>query len=58
MEGHPYEPEIVDWLEAIESDRLPRCDLFDGANSTAATLVAAEAMAKGKALPVPVYVRQ
>jgi predicted dehydrogenase len=55
--GHPYEPEVEDWLDAIREDRSPRCDLFDGANSTIATLVAAEAIAAGKTLPVPVYRR-
>jgi len=57
LEGHPYEPEVKDWLEAIEDDRPPRCDLFDGANSTVAALVAAKAMALGEVLPVPVHVR-
>ena len=55
--GHAYDPEIADWLDAIREDCPPRCDLFDGANSTVATLVATEAMAKGKRLPVPVYRR-
>lgn len=55
--GHPFEPEILDWLEAIETNRPPRCDFFDGANSTAATLVAAQAMAAKRPLPVPVYSR-
>ena len=55
LSGHPYEPEVGDWLDSIIEDGGPRCDLFDGANSTAATLVAAEAMNTGKALPVPVY---
>ena len=55
--GHPYDPEIADWLDAIRDDRPPRCDLFDGANSTVATLVATEAMTAGKRLPVPVYKR-
>lgn len=53
--GHPYDREIEDWLDAIQEDRSPCCDLFDGANSTVATLIAAEAMALGKPLPVPVY---
>ncbi|MBN1343857.1 MAG: Gfo/Idh/MocA family oxidoreductase [Phycisphaerae bacterium] len=53
--GHPYEPEVRDWLEAIRDDRPPRCDFFDGANSTAATLVACQAMAEGRTLPVKVY---
>lgn len=55
VDGHPYEPEIKDWLEAIRLDRSPRCAFFDGANSTAATLVAVQAIAEGRALPVPVY---
>jgi predicted dehydrogenase len=53
--GHPYEPEIEDWLDSILEDGTPRCSLFDGANSTVAALIAAEAMNTGKALPVPVY---
>jgi predicted dehydrogenase len=57
LSGHPYEPEIRDWLDAIELDRPPRCDLYDGANSTVATLVAAQAMAAKKPLPVPIYRR-
>ena len=55
--GHPFDREIEDWLDAIREDRNPRCDLFDGANSTIATLMAAEAMAAGKTLPVPVFHR-
>ena len=55
--GHPYEPEITDWLEAIRLDRPPRCSLFDGANSTVATLIAAQAMTAGTPLPVPDYTR-
>ena len=57
ISGHPYDREIADWLDAIRKDRRPRCDLFDGANSTVATLVAVEAITAGKALPVPVYAR-
>lgn len=55
--GHPYDREIEDWLDAIREGRSPRCDLFDGANSTVATLIATEAMSAGKTLPVPVYRR-
>ncbi|MDA0748370.1 MAG: Gfo/Idh/MocA family oxidoreductase [bacterium] len=57
VKGHPYDPEVEDWLDAIVEDRTPRCDVFDGANSTVATLVAAEAMSQGKTLSVPVYRR-
>lgn len=55
LSGHPYEPEIADWLEAIRDDRAPRTTLWDGANSTAAALVAARALREGRALEVPVY---
>jgi predicted dehydrogenase len=55
--GHPFDREVEDWLDAIREDRSPRCDLFDGANSTIATLIAVEAMAAETSLPVPVYSR-
>ncbi|MCP4639799.1 MAG: hypothetical protein GY851_05175, partial [bacterium] len=57
VEGHPYEPEVGDWLTAIHDDRPPRCDFFDGANSTAATLAACEAIAEKKTVAVKVYRR-
>lgn len=55
--GHPYDREIVDWLDAIEGDRPPRCDLFDGASSTVATLLATEALNTGRAVAVPTFRR-
>ena len=55
--GHPFDREVEDWLDSIQENRSPRCDLFDGANSTVATLIAVEAMATGKAMSVPVYAR-
>jgi len=55
ISGHPYDKEIEDWLDSISEGRKPRCDIFDGANSTAATLIAVEAMKQGKPLPVPDY---
>jgi len=57
VSGHAYDPEIADWLAAIAEDRPPRCDLYDGANSTVATLAAVEALNARRALPVPVYRR-
>ena len=57
ISGHPYDREIEDWLDAILYDRQPRCDLYDGANSTVATLIAAEAMHSGNPLTVPNYSR-
>lgn len=55
ISGHPYDREVEDWLDAILQDRSPRCNLFDGANSTVATLMAVEAMRFGSSLSVPVY---
>ena len=26
VQGHPYEPEVRDWLTAIRDDRPPRCE--------------------------------
>jgi len=57
ISGHPYDKEVEDWLDSIREDRKPRCDLFDGANSTVATLVAVDAIKIGTSLPVPVYNR-
>jgi len=56
--GHPYEREVEDWLDAIRENRSPRCDLFDGANSTVAALMATEAMDAGRTMSVPVYRRE
>ncbi|NOY81978.1 MAG: Gfo/Idh/MocA family oxidoreductase [Kiritimatiellaeota bacterium] len=53
--GHPYLPEIEDWLDAIIDDRQPRTPLWDGANSTMATLCAARAIRVGHAVDVPIF---
>jgi predicted dehydrogenase len=52
VSGHPYLPEIQDWLGAIVEDRLPRTPLWDGANSTLATLCACRAI---RDVEVPVF---
>jgi predicted dehydrogenase len=57
ISGHPYDKEVEDWLDSISENRSPRCDLYDGANSTIATLVAVEAIKLGIPLPVSVYSR-
>ena len=54
-EGHPYLPEIVDWLEAILEQRNTRTPLYDGANSTMATLCAARAIREGTQVDVPLF---
>ncbi len=54
-QGHPYLREIVDWLEAIVNDRPPRTSLWDGANSTMATLAAVRALRERKEVEVPIF---
>jgi predicted dehydrogenase len=56
-EGHPYRPEINDWLDAIREGRPPRTPLFDAANSTMAALCAARAIREGKQVEIPVFSR-
>ena len=51
--GHPYDPEIEDWLDAILEDRPVRTDLRDGAASTLATLLAVRSAKEGKEIEVP-----
>jgi predicted dehydrogenase len=57
VSGHPYRPEIADWLEAIRCDRPTRTDLYDGANSTLAALCAARAAREKTPVAVPVLTR-
>jgi len=52
--GHPYDPEVEDWLDAIVDDRPTRTGLCDGANSTLATLRACQAIDEGREIDVPV----
>jgi predicted dehydrogenase len=54
-EGHPYLPEILDWLAAIRDHRPPRTPLWDGANSTIATLAAVRALHERREVEVPVF---
>jgi predicted dehydrogenase len=55
VQGHPFEGEIADWLDAILYDRPTRTGLHDGANSTIAALCAVRAAAEGRAVDVPVF---
>jgi len=55
VKGHPYNPEIEDWLDAIVQDRQPRTPLCDGANSTVATLCAVRAIRERTEVEVPVF---
>ncbi len=55
--GHPYDPQIEHFLDCIEQDRPTLVDAFSGANSAVATVCAAEAIAEGQRMTVPVYRR-
>ena len=55
IQGHPFDREIEDWLDAIRTGSQVRTNLYDGANSTIACLVAVRSMAEGRPLEVPVY---
>ena len=55
IQGHPYDPEIEDWLTAILEDHPVRTSLKDGANSTMAALRAVKASREGKEMPIPVF---
>jgi predicted dehydrogenase len=52
-QGHPFDPEIADWLDAILDDRPVRTGLLDGASSTLATLLAVQSVKEGKEINVP-----
>ena len=54
IEGHPFDNEIADWLNAILEDRPPRTGIHDGANSTLAALMAVRAVSEGREVSVPV----
>ena len=54
VKGHPYDNEILDWLDAIIEDRPTRTNIYDGANSTMATLRACSAIKENRTIDVPV----
>jgi predicted dehydrogenase len=51
--GHPFAPEIGDWLDAIAEDRAPRTPLVDGAASCLAALCAVQSARQGREVAVP-----
>ncbi|MGC9319131.1 MAG: Gfo/Idh/MocA family protein [Armatimonadota bacterium] len=56
--GHPFEPEIEHFLRCIIDDTEPVVDAFEGANSAAPTIMAAESIALGGApMQVPHFER-
>ena len=54
VQGHPFLPEILDWLDAIRENRSPRIPIWDGANSTLATLVGVRAIRERREIDVPI----
>jgi len=55
VEGHPFLPEILDWLTAIREDYSPRIPIWDGANSTMATLIAVRAIRERSEIDVSIF---
>ena len=53
IEGHPYEPEVEDWLTAIIENTKVRTSLADGANSSMAALLAVRAALEGAEMRIP-----
>ena len=57
IQGHPFEPQLEHFLECLREDKPTLVDAFNGANSAAATIMAAEAIRTGEVQRVPVYAR-
>jgi len=55
ISGHPFEPEIEHFLDCIIEDGPTLTDAFDGANSAAATIMAAESILSGRPEKVPIF---
>lgn len=55
--GHPFDPQIEHFLAAIQEDKPTLVDAFSGANSAAATIMAAQAVRTGQKQAVPVFRR-
>ncbi len=53
--GHPFEPQLEHFLECIIEDKPTLVDAFSGANSAAATIMAAEAIRTGEKQRVPIF---
>ena len=54
IEGHPFEPEIDDWINAILENRPTRTPIEDAANSTIASLRACAAIEQNKELKISI----
>lgn len=55
VSGHPYDKEVENWIDAIQNNQKIRCNIYDGANSTIATIFAVEAMKFRTSLSIPIY---
>ena len=55
--GHPYEPEIDDFLACIQENKPTLVDAFEGGTSAAAMIMAAEAIETDQVLQVPRFQR-
>ena len=53
--SHPFDLEILDWLDAILENRPPLVDMIDGANSTMASLCACRALDENTTVEIPVF---
>lgn len=57
IHGHPFLPEVEHLVACIEQDLSPRTDIFEGANSAAAVILAARSVETGLSYEVPRYAR-
>ena len=51
--GHPYDPEVDDFVNAVLEGRSPATDARDGGNTAIAILSGIEAMETGKTITIP-----
>ena len=51
--GHPYEPEVVDFIDAVLTGRKPAVDARDGGNTSIAIIAALDAMDKSGWVTIP-----
>lgn len=51
--GHPYQPEVEHFADCIINQKSPLVDIFEGARSAAAVILAAEAIRTGQTQQIP-----
>ncbi len=52
VEGHPYEPEVVDLADAIQNNRPPRATVEDGARAIAVAVAIQQSVREGRVVKV------